>query len=118
MDFRQDHAYTVTNATRVSSIERVITMTAYTPPAPHRDALPTRTRGRTRLIPHLKNRVGALAAVAGLSLALVSLYLPWLTTRTGTSLSGLGITEIVDVRSVARSPVCRASTYVEMAVWT
>ena len=76
-------------------------MTAYTPPAPHRDALPTRTRGRTRLIPHLKNRFGALVAVAGLGLALVSLYLPWLSTRSGASLSALDITEIVDVRSVA-----------------
>lgn len=76
-------------------------MTAYTPPAPHRTPLPTRTRGRTKLIPHLKNRIGALIAVGGLAVALLSLYLPWLTTGSGRNISALGITEIIDVRSIA-----------------
>lgn len=89
------------NAIDASVAERVITMTAYTPPAPHRAALPTRTRGRTKLIPHLKNRVGALVAAGGLALALLSLYLPWLSSATGEGITALGIAEIIDVRSVA-----------------
>lgn len=76
-------------------------MTAYTPPAPHRAALPTRAQARTKVIPHVRNRIGALTAAAGLALALVSLYLPWLTTSAGESITALGITEIIDVRSVA-----------------
>ena len=76
-------------------------MTAYTHPAPHRTALPTRSPSRTRVIPHLINRIGALAAALGLALALLSLYLPWLTTGSGERISALGITEIIDVRSVA-----------------
>ena len=76
-------------------------MTAYTPPAPHRTPLPTRTSARTKVIPHVKNRVGALVASVGLLLALASLYLPWLSTGAGESITALGITEIIDVRSVA-----------------
>ncbi|MCT2058924.1 MULTISPECIES: hypothetical protein [Dietzia] len=49
----------------------------------------------------MRNRVGALIAVAGLALALVSLYLPWLHTDGGDQITALGITEIIDVRSVA-----------------
>ena len=76
-------------------------MTAYTHPAPHRVALPTRVPARAKIIPHITNRIGALAAAVGLGLALLSLYLPWLTTGGGERISGLGITEIIDVRSVA-----------------
>lgn len=75
-------------------------MATYTPPAPHRVPLPTRTPARTKVIPHVKNRIGALIAVAGLGLALLSLYVPWLATGGG-QISALGITEIIDVRSVA-----------------
>lgn len=75
-------------------------MTAYTPPAPHRVALPRRVPVRTRLIPHVTNRIGALTAAVGLALAMASLYLPWLTAR-GDHITALGITEIIDVRSVA-----------------
>lgn len=76
-------------------------MTAYTHPAPHRTALPTRSPSRMRIIPHVTNRIGALTAALGLALALLSLYLPWLTTGSGERISALGITEIIDVRSVA-----------------
>lgn len=76
-------------------------MTAYTHPAPHRAALPTRAPARTRIVPHVTNRIGALAAAIGLALALLSLYLPWLTTSGGSQITGLGITDILDVRSVA-----------------
>lgn len=76
-------------------------MTAYTPPAPHRVPLPTRAPARAKVIPHVTNRIGALAAASGLALALLSLYLPWLTTGAGEQITALGITEILDVRSVA-----------------
>ena len=75
-------------------------MTAYTPPAPHRAEFPARTPERPRLIPHATNRLGAVTALAGLGLALLSLYLPWLTSGGG-RISALQITEIIDVRSVA-----------------
>lgn len=75
-------------------------MTAYTHPAPHRAALPTRAPARAKIIPHVTNRIGALTAAIGLALALLSLYLPWLTTG-GERITALGITEIIDVRSVA-----------------
>lgn len=76
-------------------------MASYTHPAPHRAALPTRAPAQMRVIPHVTNRIGALAAALGLALALLSLYLPWLTTGRGEPISALGITEIIDVRSVA-----------------
>lgn len=75
-------------------------MTAYSAPAPHRAPMPTREPDRRRVIPHLTSRLGALLATTGLALALLSLYLPWLDTGAGT-LSALGITEVIDVRSVA-----------------
>lgn len=74
-------------------------MTAYTVPAPHETALPARSTDHRKVIPHVVNRLGALAATAGLALAMLSLYLPWLGTDTG-SLSAIGITEVIDVRSV------------------
>lgn len=76
-------------------------MSAYTAPSPHRTPLPTRMPSRTKIIPHVKNRIGALAALLGLGLALLSLYLPWLATSGGEQITALGITEIIDVRSVA-----------------
>ncbi|MET3861162.1 hypothetical protein ABIE38_002087 [Dietzia sp. 2505] len=76
-------------------------MPAYTPPAPHRVPLPTRTPARTKRIPHVRNRIGALVTFTGLALALISLYLPWLATSGGERISALGITELIDVRSVA-----------------
>lgn len=75
-------------------------MTAYTPPSPHRSPLPTRTPSRTRVIPHVTNRIGAILAAVGLALALLSLYLPWLNSG-DEPITGLGITEVIDVRSVA-----------------
>lgn len=76
-------------------------MPAYTPPAPHRAPLPTRTPARTKRIPRVRNRIGALVTFSGLALALLSLYLPWLATSGDERISALGITQIIDVRSVA-----------------
>ncbi|WP_234414839.1 MULTISPECIES: hypothetical protein [unclassified Dietzia] len=63
--------------------------------------LPTRTPARTKRIPHVRNRIGVLMAFAGLAVSLLSLFLPWLSAGGGERISGLGITEIIDVRSVA-----------------
>lgn len=76
-------------------------MTAYTPPPPHRIPLPTRTPTRTKVIPRRRNRVCALVGIAGLAIALLSIYLPWLNTGRGDRISALGITDLIDVRSVA-----------------
>jgi hypothetical protein len=53
------------------------------------------------MIPPTRNRIGASASLTGLALALLSLYLPWLSTGGGEQISALGITEVIDVRSVA-----------------
>ncbi|MCZ4539029.1 MULTISPECIES: hypothetical protein [Dietzia] len=39
--------------------------------------------------------------VGGLAVALLSLYLPWLSTGRGEQITALGITDLIDVRSVA-----------------
>lgn len=76
-------------------------MTAYTPRAPHREDRSATSPSRDGLIPHVRNRIGALIAVAGLGAALLSLYLPWLSTDGGGQITAIGITEIIDVRGVA-----------------
>lgn len=78
----------------------MIDLTGYSARAPHRSALPTRAPDRKKVIPHLTNRIGALIATAGLALALVSLYLPWLGSDSG-SFTALEITTVIDVRSIA-----------------
>lgn len=76
-------------------------MAAYTPPPPHRIPLPTRTPTRTKVISRGRNRLCALVGVGGLAVALLSLYLPWLSTGRGEQITALGITDLIDVRSVA-----------------
>lgn len=76
-------------------------MTAYTPPSPHRIPLPTRTPSRTKVIPRGRSRICGLVGVASLAIALLSLYLPWLNTGRGDRITALGITDLIDVRSVA-----------------
>ena len=72
----------------------------YSAPAPDRSALPTRAQDSRKVVPHPSNRIGALVATAGLALALISLYLPWLHADSG-SFTALDITSVIDVRSVA-----------------
>ncbi|MBB0995633.1 hypothetical protein G6024_00650 [Dietzia maris] len=76
-------------------------MAAYTPPPPHRIPLPTRTPTRTKVISRGRSRLCALVEVGGLAVALLSLYLPWLSTGRGEQITALGITDLIDVRSVA-----------------
>lgn len=76
-------------------------MTAYTPRAAHREDRAERSPSRAGLIPHVRNRIGALIAAAGLGFALLSLYLPWLSTDGGEQITAIGITEIIDVRGIA-----------------
>lgn len=76
-------------------------MTAYTPHAPQDERRAATARPRARLIPHVRNRIGALMAVAGLAFALLSLYLPWLSTAAGEQITALGITDLVDIRGIA-----------------
>ncbi|MFN3338304.1 MAG: hypothetical protein ACK40Z_01270 [Dietzia sp.] len=54
-----------------------------------------------KIIPHLRNRIGGLIAFVGLALALLSLYLPWLSTETGGGITALDLTEILDLRTMA-----------------
>lgn len=78
-------------------------MPPYTAPPPHRAELPVRTPVRGRTVPRGRNRICALVSLAGLALALLSLYLPWLASGSapGGALSAIGITDTIDVRSIA-----------------
>lgn len=52
-----------------------------------------------KIIPHVRNRVGGLIAFGGLAIALLSLFVPWLSGG-GRSITGIGITEILDLRAM------------------
>ncbi|MGF0226567.1 hypothetical protein ACQR3Q_12425 [Dietzia natronolimnaea] len=76
-------------------------MAAQTTPVTRTSPPSASTPAGGKIIPHLRNRVGGLIAVAGLALALLSLYLPWLSTGTGGGISALDLTEILDLRAMA-----------------
>lgn len=56
--------------------------------------------GRDKKAPVVRSRVGGPVAFAGLALALVSLFVPWLS-GAGQGISGLGLTETLDLRAMA-----------------
>ncbi|MDX2357025.1 hypothetical protein [Dietzia sp. PP-33] len=76
-------------------------MSTQTTSATHPSHRSARTPTGSKIIPHLRNRVGGLTAFVGLALALVSLYLPWLATEAGGGITGLGLTEVLDLRAMA-----------------
>ncbi|EYT62367.1 hypothetical protein H483_0110875 [Dietzia sp. UCD-THP] len=82
------------------------TPTSSTPPTSQTGSTPqtpppaATTRGG-KIVPLLRSRVGGLIAVAGLALALLSLYLPWLSTATGGGITALDLTEVLDLRAMA-----------------
>lgn len=79
-------------------------MTTHATPAPDRtDASATATAAPEpaggKVIPHLRNGVGGVIAFAGLAIALLSLFVPWLS-GAGRSITGIGITEVLDLRAM------------------
>lgn len=76
-------------------------MAAQTTPVTHPSPLSAHSRERRKIIPHLRNNLGGLIAFVGLALALLSLYLPWVATENGGGITGLGLTEILDLRAMA-----------------
>lgn len=69
-------------------------------PAPERSVTRATSPRRGRSIPLAPLRNGALIAVVGLALALISLFLPWLS-GPGQQITGLGVTETLDLRAMA-----------------
>lgn len=61
---------------------------------------PAPKRNRGGVIPHVRVRLGGIIAFAGLAVALLSLYLPWLTIEGGSSVTAIGLTEVLDLRAM------------------
>lgn len=59
--------------------------------------------GRPRIagiLPHVRVRLGGIVAFAGLAVALLSLYLPWLSGSGGASVTAIDLTEVLDLRAM------------------
>lgn len=52
------------------------------------------------IIPHVRVRLGGIVAFTGLAVALLSLYLPWLSGQGGSTVTAIGLTEVLDLRAV------------------
>lgn len=78
-------------------------MAAYATHAPGHDtpsgAGPATRGGRRKSIPIVQSRVGAPVAFVGLAVALLSLYLPWVSGG-GQTLSGLVLPEVLGLREI------------------
>ena len=75
-------------------------MTIHATPAPERASVPHGTAAaRKRPIPIIQSRIGAPVAFVGLAIALLSLYLPWLSGG-GQSLTGLVLPEVLGLREI------------------
>lgn len=61
---------------------------------------PTPRQAQGGLIPLVRVRLGGIVAFAGLAIALLSLYLPWLSGAGGTSVTAIGLTEVLDLRAM------------------
>lgn len=51
------------------------------------------------ILPHVRVRLGGIVAFAGLAVALLSLYLPWLS-GSGASVTAIDLTEVLDLRAM------------------
>ena len=61
---------------------------------------PAPGRAQGGLIPAVRVRLGGIIAFAGLAVALLSLYLPWLAGTGGSAVTALGLTEVLDLRAM------------------
>lgn len=61
---------------------------------------PTPASAQSKIIPHVRVRIGGLVALAGLGIALLSLYLPWMSGGGGSTITAIGLTEILDLRAM------------------
>lgn len=52
------------------------------------------------ILPHVRVRLGGIVAFAGLAVALLSLYLPWLSGSGGASVTAIDLTEVLDLRAM------------------
>lgn len=74
-------------------------MTSKTTPATERSAhAAPPARGRATPLASLRN--GGMLAFLGLAIALISLFVPWISGQ-GQQITGLGVTEVLDLRSMA-----------------
>lgn len=75
-------------------------MTTHATPAPEQSGSRAAPPSRRRAIHLIRIRNGGLVAFVGLAVALVSLFVPWLS-GDGQQISGLGVTELLDLRAMA-----------------
>lgn len=61
---------------------------------------PTPASAQSKIIPHVRVRIGGLVALAGLGIALLSLYLPWMTGGSGPTITAIDLTEVLDLRAM------------------
>ncbi|HMT50490.1 hypothetical protein [Dietzia sp. UBA5065] len=75
-------------------------MTIHAPHVPDRAASPeSATAGTRKAQPVIQSRVGAPVALAGLAIALISLYLPWVSGG-GQSITGISLPDVLGLRAI------------------
>ena len=89
------HADTVTGDSVPSPVPTPVSTAT-----PRSIVAPAPERAGGGLIPAVRVRLGGIVAFAGLALALLSLYLPWLSGTGGSSVTAIGLTEVLDLRAM------------------
>ena len=89
------HADTVTGDSVPSPVPTPVSTAT-----PRSIVAPAPERVRGGLIPAVRVRLGGIVAFAGLAVALLSLYLPWLSGTGVSSVTAIGLTEVLDLRAM------------------